>query len=57
MNSKHIYKSLCYLRNVNLCFLQWQYNVDKEVIPIVIQCAVEEEGKMLKFQKFTVHIL
>ena len=57
MNSKHIYKSLCYLRNVNLCFLQWQYNVDKEVIPIVIQCAVEEEGKMLQFQKFTVHIL
>jgi hypothetical protein len=27
-------------------FLQWQYSVDKEVIPIVIQCVVEEEGNI-----------
>ena len=28
------------------CFLlQWQYNPDKETIPIVIQCVVEDEGE------------
>jgi len=25
---------------------QWQYNIDKEVIPVVIQCAVEEDGEL-----------
>jgi len=37
----------CTAAVVVVCCWQWQYNVDKEVIPVVIQCAVEEDGERL----------
>lgn len=35
---------ICHDSYYYIFFLQWQYRSDNEVIPVVIQCVVEEEG-------------